>query len=52
MTLQGKICKLQKEAKVLLIRGKINHYIQKLMELEQARSQTKGGILFPHQAMN
>jgi hypothetical protein len=52
MSLQGRICKLQKEAKVLLIRGKISHYIQKLMELEQARAQTKQGILFPKQAMN
>ena len=52
MTLQRKICKLQKEAKVLLIRGKVSQYIQKLVELEQARDQTKQGILFPQQAMN
>lgn len=52
MALQRKICKLQKEAKVLLIRGKISRYVQKLMELEKLRSQTPKGILFSQQAMN
>ena len=52
MSLQRKICKLQKEAKVLLIRGKISHYVKKLMELEKVRSQTRGKGLFPQHFMN
>lgn len=52
MSLQSKICKLQKEAKVLLIRGKLSCYIKKLMELENLRSQTKYGVIFPQQALN
>jgi hypothetical protein len=52
MSLQKKICKLQKEAKVLLLRGKISRYVKKLMELEQLRAQEPGKGLFPQNAMN
>lgn len=52
MSLQSRICKLQKEAKVLLFRGKIQNYVQKMLELEQLRSQQPSGIIFPQQAWN
>jgi len=52
MKLQSKICKLQKEAEVLLMRGKLQSYVRKLLELEQLRSQTPEGLIFPQQALN
>ncbi len=52
MNLQSRICKLQKEAKVLLLRGKVQNYVQKMLELEQLRSKQASGIIFPQQAWN
>ena len=52
MSLQSKICKLQKEAKVLLFRGKLSSYVKKIMELEKLKEQTSRGIIFPQHAMN
>jgi len=52
MSIQSRICKLQKEAKVLLFRGKVQSYVRKMLELERLKSQTAKGIIFPQHAMN
>ncbi len=47
-----RICRLEKEVKVLLRRGKIQSYVRKMMELERLKSQTANGIIFPQHAWN
>lgn len=52
MSINSKICKLQKEAKVLLFKGNLESYVRKMLELEKLKSQTPQGIIFPQHAMN